>query len=123
MRALEGRRNSIGIAANPGPASLPGRKIGYVQIRWLHFAPPPANIRRPSGTKMHRLTCGETNGWRSPYRGSRHFPVHAIANWFRAVFDCVYGKARRISTASGSERDSRWVTLATARGTDPYTHL
>jgi len=25
-------------------------------------APPPANIHRPSGTKMHRLTCGETNG-------------------------------------------------------------
>src|SRR6266540_1996267 len=22
----------------------------------------PANIHRPSGTKMHRLTCGETNG-------------------------------------------------------------
>jgi len=35
----------------------------------------------------------------------------------------VYGKARRISTASGSERDSTWSTLATARGTDPYTHL
>src|SRR6266508_15598 len=31
-------------------------------------APPPANIHRPSGTKMHRLTCGETNGLRSPYR-------------------------------------------------------
>jgi len=26
----------------------------------------PANIRRPSGTKMHRLTCGETNGSRPP---------------------------------------------------------
>jgi len=25
----------------------------------------------------------------------------------------------RISTASGSERDSTWSTLATARGTDP----
>jgi len=42
MRALEGRRNSIGIAANPGPASLPGRKIGFVRLRWLRCAPPPA---------------------------------------------------------------------------------
>jgi len=35
MRALEGRRNSIGIAANPGPASLPGRKIGFVRLQWF----------------------------------------------------------------------------------------
>src|SRR5262249_47536387 len=42
---------------------------------------------------------------------------------FRSICDCIYGKARRISTASGSERASGWVTLATARGTDPYTGL
>jgi len=35
MRALEGRRNSIDIATNPAPASLPGRKIGFVRLRRL----------------------------------------------------------------------------------------
>jgi len=30
---------------------------------------------------------------------------------------------RWISTASGSERDSKWSAIATARGTDPYTHI
>src|SRR5262245_7771518 len=43
-RALEGRRSKIGSAAHPGPASLSGRKIGFVQLRWLRCAPPPANL-------------------------------------------------------------------------------
>src|SRR5215510_1817833 len=38
----------------------------------------------------------------------------------RSVCDCVYGKARWISTASGSDRGITWSALATARGTDPY---
>jgi len=42
---------------------------------------------------------------------------------FMAVCKCVFVKARRISTASGSERDSAWSALATARGTNQYTHL
>jgi len=41
----------------------------------------------------------------------------------RVDCDCVYGKACRINTARGSERNSTWSTLATARCTDPYTHL
>ena len=41
----------------------------------------------------------------------------------RGVCDCVYEKAHRVSTASGSERALLWVTLATARGTDQYTLL
>ena|SRR5215475_7966298 len=42
---------------------------------------------------------------------------------FRSVCNCMYGKARWISTASGSERALVRATLATARGTDPYKHL
>src|SRR6266508_2493599 len=49
-------------------------------------APPPANIHRPSGTKMHRLTCGETNGLRSPYhvrqdKGEEHGPNPPNGSW------------------------------------------
>jgi len=35
----------------------------------------------------------------------------------------MYWKTRWVSTASGSERHSEWITLATARGTDPYAQL
>src|SRR5215831_15691641 len=38
---------------------------------------------------------------------------------FRSICDCIYGKAHWITTASGSERASGWITLATAGGTDP----
>src|SRR5262245_44001104 len=44
LRALEGRRTNIDSAANPGPASLPGREIGFGEFRWLRCAPPPANV-------------------------------------------------------------------------------
>src|SRR5262249_2819898 len=45
------------------------------------------------------------------------------ADLFISVCDCVYGKARRISTASGSERALHRDALATARGTDPRMHF
>src|SRR5215510_6651373 len=38
----------------------------------------------------------------------------------RSVCDCVYGKARWISTASGSDRGITWSALATPRDIDPY---
>ena len=51
-RALKGRRTRVVSVENSGPASLPGREKSLSVCPGAYArAPPPANIRRPSGAR------------------------------------------------------------------------
>ena len=51
-RALKGRRTRVVTVENSGPASLPGREKSFLVCPGGYArAPPPANIRRPSGAR------------------------------------------------------------------------
>ena len=47
--------------ARAGLTPFQGWEPNFTPSRWLRCAPPPANLRRPSGTKTHLSICVDTN--------------------------------------------------------------